>query len=133
MRWEQIEFILKGVYLGLLLVVALEAPAWWQVGLIGAVTLGMLALCLGVAAVQKLREGYRVRGRLLGFILFLILENPVLVYGGVLAGLGLGAWRVLFAEKGEEWITMLPVLGGALLGWGFWTVRQCRARRERSW
>src|SRR5262245_60983066 len=133
MRWEQIEFILKGVYLGLLLVVALEAPEWWQVGIIALYTVGTLALCLGAMAILKLREGYRVRGRLLGFILFLILENPVLVYGGVLGGLGLGAFRVLFADKDEEWITMLPVLGGALLGWVFWNVRQWRDRRWRFW
>src|SRR5438105_2068983 len=101
MRWEQIEFILKGLYLGLLLVIALpqdrgdgvlQAPAWWEVGLIFVFTLGMLAVCLSVAAVRKLREGYRVRGRLLGFILFLILENPFLVYTGIITGLALGAY-----------------------------------------
>src|SRR5437868_928375 len=99
MRWEQIEFILKGVYLGLLLVVALEAPAWWQVGVIALYTVGMLALCVGGLALLKLREGYRVRGRLLGFILFLILENP---RAGLLRRPGRsGAWRLPRALCGQ--------------------------------
>src|SRR5262249_5018613 len=114
MRWEPIEFVLKGVYLGLLLMIALphegmEQPLqWWQVGLIGVITLGMLVLCLGVAAVQKLREGYRVRGRVPGFILFLILENPILVYTGVIGGLALGAYYIIFRDIDEEWTSMLP-------------------------
>ena len=51
----------------------------------------MLAACLGISAIRKLWEGYRIRGRLSGFLLFLILENPLLVYTGLVVGLAFGA------------------------------------------
>ena len=76
MRWEQTEFILKGIYLGLLVVIGLFGPSWLELGQVALWTLGGLALCLVVAGFQKVREGYRIRGRLMGFLLFLILENP---------------------------------------------------------
>ncbi len=133
MRWEQIEFILKGVYLGLLLVVALQQPDWLIVGGVVVITLAMLVLCLGVAAVQKLWQGFRIRGRLAGFILFLILENPLLVYTGVVAGLALGAQYMIFQHIEEPWESMIPVAGGAVLGWVFWNVRQWEDRRWRFW
>ena len=75
MRWQQTEFILKGVYLGLLVYVALQGPTWQQIGIVALWTFGMLCLCLGVAAFRKLREGYRIKGRLPAFILFLLLED----------------------------------------------------------
>src|SRR5439155_26920085 len=101
MRWQQTEFLLKGVYLGLLVLVALQEPTWAQGAQTALITLGGLVLCLGIAAVQKLREGYRVRGRLVGFILFLILENPLLVYSGLVLGLTLGAYFILNREMDE--------------------------------
>src|SRR5260370_27643068 len=91
MRWQQTEFLLKGIYLGLLLYVALQAPTWPEIGYVAGFTLGGLALSLGVAAVHKLREGYRVRGRPVAFVLFLVLENSALVYARVLLGLAVGA------------------------------------------
>src|SRR5579871_2168872 len=94
MRWQQTEFILKGIYLGLVVTVALSVRNWSGLGVVAAWSLGGLAVCLGVAAVRKLREGYRVRGRPLTFLLFLLLENPGLVYAGVLLGLALGAFNV---------------------------------------
>jgi hypothetical protein len=134
MRWEQLEFVLKGVYLGLVLVIAQQEPEWYALGLIALITLGTLGACLGVAAIRKLREGYRVRGRLFGFILFLILENPTLVYAGVIVGLWLGAYVVLdFHNQAESWTDMAPILGGAVLGLVFWNVRQWQDRRWRFW
>src|SRR4051794_24243568 len=94
MRWQQTEFIFKGIYLGLLLFVALVLPQreWWPgLAQVGICTFGTLALCLGVTALRKLREGYRIRGRLGAFVLFLLLENSGMVYAGVLLGMLLGA------------------------------------------
>ena len=34
MRWDQTEFLLKGLYLGLLLTVALHDPTWADIGLV---------------------------------------------------------------------------------------------------
>lgn len=131
MRWEQTEFLLKGIYLGLLLLVGLQGPTWAQIAVVGACMLGALALCLGVAAYRKLREGYRVRGRLAGFVLFLILENPGLVYTGLLVGLTLGAYTQL--KERDDWQMIVPVAGGAALGLVFWYLRHVRRRDVRRW
>ena len=134
MRWQQTEFILKGVYLGLLVLVALQEPTWQQGVQTALFALGGLILCLGIAAVQKLREGYRVRGRLIGFILFLILENPLLVYSGLLLGLTLGTYLILNLNRGmDETLLLAPILGGAILGQIFWFLRHVRDRRIRLW
>src|SRR5262249_7029005 len=92
LRWEQTEFLLKGVYLGLLVLIAWQKPTIEDLGQIGLYTIGGLLLCLTVAAVRKVREGYRIHGRLLGFVLFLVLENPGLVYAGLLLGLSAGTF-----------------------------------------
>src|SRR5713101_2974631 len=108
MNWQQTEFILKGAYLGLLVLVAMQGPDWLQTAQVAAMALAGLVLCLGIAGYQKVREGYQVRGRLLGFILFLILENPTLVYTGLLAGLTLGAYSILNRDEGP--LLLAPVL-----------------------
>src|SRR5260370_19726242 len=80
LRWEQTEFLLKGLYLGLLVLVAWQMPSRddiWQIVLYAA---GGLILCLGVTAVRKLREGYRIHGRPLRFLLFRVLPNPRTVH-----------------------------------------------------
>src|SRR5262249_165718 len=123
MSWQQTEFILKGVYLGLLVFVGIQLPPanWWQeVGLVALCTLGGLALFLGVAAIRKLREGYRVKGRLPAFILFLLLENPALVYAGIILGLTAGAILVRKTTDPEHWELLATVGGGAVLGYLFW-------------
>ncbi len=92
MRWLQTEYILKGVYLGLVLFAALQqaaAPAgagWESLGKVNLAAVAGFVLALALAALAKLREGYRVRGRLLVFVLFLLLESPTLVYAGILGG-----------------------------------------------
>src|SRR5262245_2746759 len=91
MRWEQTEFLLKGLYLGLLALVAVHNPTWLQIGQVAAFTFAGLTLCLAVAGFRKAREGFTVKGKWVGFILFLLLENPSLVFGGILIGLGAGA------------------------------------------
>src|ERR1700687_4702485 len=98
MRWQQTEFVLKGIYLGLLLFVGLELREedWWKdIAQVGLCTLASLALFLSVAAVRKMREGYSPRGRVGAFVLFLLLENPGMVFAGVLLGLLLGAYSLI--------------------------------------
>src|SRR5438445_11848626 len=94
MNWLQTEFLLKGVYLGLLVAVAFQKPSLWETLQVGAFMVGGLALCLGIAGWRKVREGYRIRGRLSGFIFFLLLDNPVLVYAGIVLGLAVGACSI---------------------------------------
>jgi tetratricopeptide (TPR) repeat protein len=130
MRWLQTEYMLKGVYLGLLLYVAVQKPEWDQNALLALYTLGGLALALGIAAVRKLREGFRVRGRLLSFLLFLLLENPFLVYVGILAGMTAGAFA-LFPPEPDDWVFAGALAGGAVVGSGFWLLPHLRDRRLR--
>src|SRR5262245_2369847 len=97
MRWLQTEYLLKGIFLGLLLDVALRQAgkqtfSWEPPLQVLLCTVGGLAVALLLAAAVKLRAGYRIRGRLLPFILFLLLESPTLVYAGILGGMLLGAW-----------------------------------------
>ncbi len=79
---RQTEYLLKGLYLGLVLFAALQqaeaspAGSWDSLARVNLSTLAGLGLALGLAAVGKLREGYRVKGRLVVFVLFLLLESP---------------------------------------------------------
>jgi tetratricopeptide (TPR) repeat protein len=139
MRWLQTEYLLKGVYLGLILYAALQQAAmpqfgWQALAYVNLLALGGLVLALMVAGLAKVREGYRVRGRLLIFTLFLLLESPTLVYAGILGGTFAGiAWvRQQVGEQPQLQELFLPVLGGgALAGLAFGSLRQVRHRLTR--
>jgi tetratricopeptide (TPR) repeat protein len=131
MTWEQAEYLLKGIYLGLLVVVAMQGPTWRDLGVVAAYTVGGLALTLAVAAYHKIREGYRIAGRLPAFILFLLLENPGMVYLGIVTGLAIGA-RYAFPPS-TNWYLLIPVGAGAVLGIVFWLIRHVRERQIRTY
>ena len=81
-----------------------------------------------MAGLAKMREGYRVRGRLLIFTLFLLLESPTLVYAGILGGtLGGIAWvHRLIGEQPRLNELFLPTLGGgAVAGLAFGRCGKC--------
>src|SRR5262249_30444429 len=88
------------------------------------------ALFLAFAGTRKVREGYTVRGRLIPFLLFLLLENPALVYAGILLGLAVGAFTVRSGDP-DQWQLLLTVGGGAALGYVFWLFRHVRDMRLR--
>src|SRR5205085_12324380 len=94
MRWPLSEYVLKGIFLGLLLFAALGAPDPTAAGRVGLWLAGGLGAGLLVAAVLKLRQGFRPAGRPLTFLLFLLLESPTLVYAGSILGLAVGAFRL---------------------------------------
>jgi len=131
MTWEQAEYLLKGIYLGLLVMVAMQGPTWRDLGVVAACTVGGLALTLVVAAFHKIREGYRVAGRLPAFILFLLLEHPGSVYLGVVVGLAIGA-KYAFPPT-DDWSLLMPVGAGAVLGLVFWLIRHVRERQIRNY
>jgi tetratricopeptide (TPR) repeat protein len=139
MSWQQIEFLLKGIYVGLLVFVALLHPGWHEVAQVFAYTLGGLAVCLGVAGYYKVRAGYRVRGRWPAFVLFLLLEHTALVYAGVLLGMAVGAYAIAIADPSRlevDGVTTLTLLactvgGGALLGVLLYLLRLTRVRVRR--
>ncbi len=138
MRWPQFEYVLKGLFLGLILYAALqlgvEPPGPPESSTQGLLRFNLppligLVLALSIAAVAKLREGYRVRGRWTIFLLFLLLESPTLVYAGILGGAVVGTYLIHREAQAE---LLLPVLGGgALLGLGFLMLRLVRKRLVR--
>jgi tetratricopeptide (TPR) repeat protein len=135
MRWLQTEYVLKGIYLGLVLFAALQAAAGTTplpetlLRADGPIVVG-LALALLAGSIVKLREGYRVRGRLMAFILFLLLESPALVYAGILGGALVGVWLIHQPETDHLFLPTL--LGGALAGLAFGMLRQVRVRQART-
>jgi tetratricopeptide (TPR) repeat protein len=133
MRWLQTEYILKGVYLGLLLDIALREAGttttnWSAPLILAACTLGGLVLALLAAAVLKVREGYGPHGRPLFFVLFLLMENPTLIYAGILAGTVLGAYLIV---GGADRLLLQMIAGGAALGIVFGILRHVQDRRVR--
>jgi hypothetical protein len=137
-NWQQTEFVLKGVYLGLLVMIACFRPTRDEGALIALFALAGLLLFLGTAGVRKIREGFKVKGQWVGFGIFLVLENPGMVYAGLLVGLSGGAvwtfkwWRAQDGVPAEMPVESLwPVLGGAVLGLIFYGLRHVRQRLYR--
>jgi tetratricopeptide (TPR) repeat protein len=129
------EYLLKGVYLGLVLCAALQisgaaSGSWESLARVNLPTLGGLALALTLAGLTKVREGYRVKGRLVVFLLFLLLESPTLVYLGILGGTVAGIYLV--RQDGLEGLLLPTVGGGAAAGLAFGMLRQVRHRLARG-
>src|SRR5262245_7231292 len=129
MRWLQTEYLLKGLYLGLLALVGLRAATkghYWQTPVfVTLFTLGGLAFALGAAAYGKFRQGYEVIGRLFAFVLFLLLESPTLGYAGILLGTAAGA-AALHLLGDDNNLLLATVGGGLALGVLFRVLRQQR-------
>ena len=147
MRWQPTEFIFKGIYLGVLLAVGLslrDHVSWQSIAHLGICTFGTLAIFMAVTAVRKLRDGYRIAGRPDAFVLFLLLDNPGIVYAGVILGMLLGAYSLLDGYSffgtanepaGEEERLRLfyCVLGGAALGVLFNALYRVESLQIRRW
>ena len=112
MRWPHAEYILKGVFLGLLLFAGLHEADWRSLGLVALCTVAGFALFLSIRAYRRVREGYRARGRVFSFILFLILESPALVYLGILTGMVAGAATVMVGVNAAT-VVVAVLLGPA--------------------
>src|SRR6516225_2650925 len=116
MRWPLSEYVLKGVFLGLLLYAALTAPNAAAAVPIGLWLIGGTAAGLIIAAGHKLSQGLRPAGRPLTFLLFVLLESPGLIYAGTILGLTFGAFSL---SPDEDWrLCGFTVGGGAILGIG---------------
>ena len=118
MRALNREYLLKGVFLGLLLYGAYRAgegaePGWDIVARVTCSLAAGLMLALFAAAALKFREGYRIQGRPVAFLLFLLLESPDLIY----AGLVLGALAAAFLVRPEgDSLLLWSIVCGAALG-----------------
>jgi tetratricopeptide (TPR) repeat protein len=129
MRLPLTEYILKGVFLGLLLFAALSAQAPADSIHVGLWLVGGLVAGLVVAAVLKIRQGFRPSGRPLSFLLFLLLESPTLVYAGSLLGLAVGAFTL--QARDDNNLLMGTIGGGAALGLGLAGLRMVRDPKQR--
>jgi tetratricopeptide (TPR) repeat protein len=129
MNWSLSESLLKGVYLGLLLFVGLQEPSWRTTALAGGWAIAGLAIAMGLAAFAKLRQGYRAKGKPLAFLLFVLLDNPRLIYGGIVLGMAAAAMAVQEPDKSNQLIVLAA--GGLGFGLLFWFLRQVRHRWTR--
>lgn len=132
MKWAKSEYILKGVFLGLLLFISLQNLDWSQTGRL-AVFLGCgLGAGLLIGALTQYKTISGLFRNPLGYFLFLLLENPLLIYAGILLGMAGGTVDYLRqfsdtaadAKPVETSVIGFCVLGGALLGYGLGELRQ---------
>jgi tetratricopeptide (TPR) repeat protein len=145
MRWMQTEYLLKGVYLGLVLFAALQAAAipaddpnllsdcLLRVNL---ASLGGLVVALAAAWLLRVREGFRIRGRFIAYLLFLLLESPTLAYLGILGGTGVGIYLARGLFDADTLLQLRPLFaptigGAAVAGFAFGLLRQVRHKLLR--
>jgi tetratricopeptide (TPR) repeat protein len=142
MRWPKSEYILKGLFLGALLFAALReaapptggepASAWPALVRVTLLMAAGLTVALAVAAIRKLREGYKVNGRVPAFLVFLVLESPGFVYAGILLGLIAGAYSLgVGRSAGDTQLWITAALGGVALGIVFSLLREVQNRWTR--
>src|SRR5437879_3390726 len=130
MVWLRTEYILKGIFLGLLVFVAVHEPDWVGLRTTALVSVAGLAICLGFAAYQKTREGYSPRGRPFAYLLFLLLESPELVYTGVLLGMAVAAF-LLCRTQTDNWLLAGFAATGAIIGSALGLLRSIERRAVR--
>src|SRR5438270_8357563 len=127
MRWPLSEYVLKGIFLGLLVYAGPTVPVSTAVyGLAGGLAAGLL-----VAAGRKIADGIRPAGRPLAFLLFVLLESPGLIYSGSVLGLAVASF-VLPAEEDRQ-LLLYTLVGGPLLGVGLAFLRGVRPANIRYW
>ncbi len=144
MRWASSEYAMKGLFLGLLLYTALqaslptvtqpgEATQGQKTGAIALFMLGGIGAALGLAVFRQIRVVLRAIRRPFACFVFLLLENPLLVYLGVIGGLACGAFVEFPHENSGDLKPNLIVLsiGGAILGYGFGLIRDVRDSHYR--
>ncbi len=134
MRWAKSEYILKGVFLGLLLFVSLQKDLDWNAtGRVAMWLGGGFAVAILLAAARHHRDIKGLGRNPLGFLLFLLLENPFLIYAGIVLGLAGAALEFLMTLKSQTPLENLPpeanilgycVLGGAIFGYGLSELKQ---------
>ena len=119
------EYLAKGVFLGLWAYLALIQPDWATFTRI--VIWGVVGFVLGYVAgfTQQILRGYKPTANLPGFLLLVLLDSPYFIYIGLIGGIGLGIGLETDPPDGREWLGYCG-LGGALLGFGLFQLRQVR-------
>jgi len=140
MRWLQSEFAMKGLFLGLLLYTSMQiqirsmqephVATWELTGTVALYMLGGLGVALVLGLLRQIRDLARLLRKPHAFLLFLLLENPFLIYLGLIGGLGVGTFREFEPGDGKPNLVMLSVIG-AILGFVFGELRGMRDLRYR--
>ncbi len=130
MNAVRVEYISKGLFLGLWAYLALVEPsAEGFARVVGWTAAGLgLGLILGVG--QQLVRGYRPGANPLGFLLMVLLDSPVVIYAGLIGGLGLGITYETDPPEGRNWLGYCA-LAGVVLGFGFHQLTQVQDRLWR--
>lgn len=118
------ESILKGSFIGLLLLSAVHPPGPPPVGLATACLVGGLALSMAVATVVQLPQRRSARGHWVVFFLASALESPLFGCAGLLAGLLLAAWMTGIAHSRGAALPL--VAGGFAVGVSLGSLRFVR-------
>ena len=117
------EYVTKGLFLGLWAYLALIQPFASEVGRVVAWVIGGLLVGLVLGMVQQWLRGYRPGRNPLGFLLLVLLDSPFVIYLGLVGGLGLGLVLETDPPPERAWLGWCAV-AGALLGYGFYQLRQ---------
>jgi tetratricopeptide (TPR) repeat protein len=88
-----IEYLLKGLFLGLAYLLVLTGQSSESVGRTAAWTVGAVALVLIVAILPTHSKPKALRGRWLARVVLSVLDRPLAVYVGVISGLVIAAWQ----------------------------------------
>jgi tetratricopeptide (TPR) repeat protein len=157
--WHRNEYILKGLFLGLWLFFALQVPdtsaaAWRDVSWVLGWTCAGLAVGLIIGTLKLASRGVKPWDNWKAFPFLVLLESPLFIYSGLLLGLVIGVvsgrefaqpWAVPLANAfGLTWddIKHTPpvgdwlgycAIGGAVLGFGLYRMRQMEDRTWRFW
>ena len=126
MRWVQSEYALKGLFLGLLLYAAVQiqlpdaigvTPApWHTAGQLAVYMLIGLGAAIAIGGLRQLIDLVGILKKPHAGVLFLLLENPLLIYAGLIGGLAVGVGILFDPEKANLFVL---AIGGAILGYGF--------------
>ena len=128
MRWAKSEYMSKGVFLGLILYVAMQDLTWMATGRIALWLTGGLAFGLVLASFLQFKDIKGLGRNPIGFLLFLLLENPFAIYLGVIGGLAFGAVTENQVSDDPnsptDSIIGFCVFGGAIFGYGLGELRE---------
>ena len=114
--WLRIEYLCKGVFLGLCYALTVRAQTFQEVLQVIGSTLAILLLSLAISRMRSSSGKGRRPDRWLALIVLVLLDSPVTVCVSIVAGLQLmllvvgvsGGWPI-------SWL-LLPPIGGALIG-----------------
>jgi tetratricopeptide (TPR) repeat protein len=155
--WHRNEYMLKGLFLGLWAFFALQVPtnsadAWKDIAWVLGWTITGLVIGLVIGTLRLYARCVKPWDNWKAFPLLLLLENPVLLYGGILLGLTVGVvsgrefaqpWALPIAQAfGLTWkdIEHVPpvgnwlfyfIVGGVVLGMALYQMRKMEDRQAR--